>query len=98
MGAVANVVKKAINWIGNCIETVISWWSPHKERVNNITFQYIVINQDFINESHDPHAVMEIMSIKKEKDQLDEIADSKYRSLSWSDRQRLDELLAQRNY
>ena len=36
MGAVANVVKKAISWIGNCIETVISWWSPHKERVNKI--------------------------------------------------------------
>ena len=82
MGAVANVVKKAINWIGNCIETVISWWSPHKERVNNITYQYIVINQKFINESQDPKTVMEILAIRKEKEQLDEIAASKYRSLS----------------
>ena len=98
MGAVANVVKKAISWIGNCIQIVVSWWSSHKERVNNITYQYIVINEQFINESQDPQAVMEIMAIKKEKDQLDEIADTKYRTLSWSDRQRLDELLAQRNY
>ena len=98
MGAVANVVKKAISWIGNCIETVISWWSPHKERVNNITYQYIVINQKFINESQDPKTVMEILAIRKEKEQLDEIAAAKYRSLSWNDRQILDELLAQRNY
>jgi hypothetical protein len=98
MGAVANVVKKAINWIGNCIETVISWWSPHKERVNNITYQYIVINQKFINESQDPKTVMEILAIRKEKEQLDEIAASKYRSLSWSDRQMLDELLEQKDY
>jgi hypothetical protein len=41
---------------------------------------------------------MEIMAIKKEKEQLDEIAAAKYRSLSWNDRQILDELLAQRNY
>jgi hypothetical protein len=98
MGAVANVVKKAISWIGNCIETVISWWSPHKERVNNITYQYIVINQKFINESQDPKTVMEILAIRKEKEQLDEIAASKYRSLSWSDRQMLDELLEQKDY
>ena len=98
MGAVANVVKKFVGFVGNCIQKVVSWWSSHKERVNNITYQYIVINQQFINDSQDPQTVMEIMAIKKEKDQLDEIADSKYRSLSWSDRQRLDELLAQRNY
>ena len=98
MGAVANVAKKAISWVGNCIQKVVSWWSSHKERVNNITYQYIVINQQFINDSQDPQTVMEIMAIKKEKDQLDEIAASKYKSLSWSDRQRIDDLLDQRNY
>ena len=98
MGGFVTVVKKFIGWVGNCIQTVVSWWSPHKERVNNITYQYIVINQQFINDSQDPQTVMEIMAIKKEKEQLDEIAAAKYRSLSWNDRQILDELLAQRNY
>ena len=98
MGGFVTVVKKFIGWVGNCIQRVVSWWSSHKERVNNITYQYIVINQKFINESHNPQAVMELMSIKKEKDQLDEIAAAKYRSLSSSDRQLLDQLLEQRDY
>jgi hypothetical protein len=98
MGAVANVVKKFVGFVGNCIQKVVSWWSSHKERVNNITYQYIVINQEFINESQNPQAVMELMSIKKEKDQLDEIADAKYMSLSSSDRYRIDQLLDQRDY
>jgi hypothetical protein len=70
----------------------------HKKNVNNIKYNYIMVNLDFIQQSDDPKTVGEIMAIKKEKDQLDEIADTKYRSLSWSDRQRLDELLDQRNY
>jgi hypothetical protein len=98
MGGVASVVKKFISWVGNCIQKVVSWWSSHKERVNNITYQYIVINQKFINESQDPKTVMEILAIKKEKEQLDEIAAAKYRSLSSSDRQMLDQLLDQRDY
>ena len=98
MGAVATVAKKFIGFVGNCIQRVVSWWSSHKERVNNITYQYIVINQKFINDSQDPKTVMEILAIRKEKEELDEIAAAKYRSLSWSDRQMLDELLDQRDY
>jgi len=98
MGAIASVAKKAISWIGNCIERVVSWWRGHKERVNNITYNYIMINVEFIKQSDDPKTVGEIMAIKKEKDQLEEICAAKYMSLSYNDQQRLDELLDQRDY
>ena len=51
MGAVATVAtvaKKFVKWCGNCIERVVSWWSPHKERTNNITYNYLIGNQLFI--------------------------------------------------
>lgn len=98
MGTIAKVAKKCVNWIGNCIEKVISWWSPHKDKVNNITYNYIMININFINQSQDPKNVGEIMAIKKEKDQLEYISESIYKKLSWSDQQRIDGLLDQRDY
>ena len=45
MGAVATVAKKFVKWCGNCIERVVSWWSPHKERTNNITYNYLIGNE-----------------------------------------------------
>lgn len=98
MGAIASVAKKGVRWIGNCIERVVSWWRGHKERVNNITYNYIMINVEFIKQSDDPKTVGEIMAIKKEKDQLEEICVAKYMKLSYNDQQRLDELLDQRDY
>lgn len=98
MGGIANVAKKVVGWIGDCIETVVSWWKPHKEKVNKITYNYIMVNQQFICQSHDPKNVGEIMAIKKEKVQLEDISAKNYRNLSYGDRQRLDELLDQRDY
>ena len=70
----------------------------HKKNVNNKKYNYIMVNLDFIQQSDDPKTFGEIMAIKKEKEQLDEIAAAKYRSLSSSDRQMLDQLLEQRDY
>ena len=98
MGAVATVAKKFVDWCGNCIERVVSWWSPHKERTNNITYNYLIGNQLFIMNSSDPRNVGEIMGIKREKDELEYISAQTYNQLSYGDRGRIDELLDQRDY
>jgi hypothetical protein len=57
-----------------------------------------MFNINFIKESQDPKNVGEIIAIKKEKDQLEYISESIYKNLSWSDQQRIDGLLDQRDY
>lgn len=98
MGALASAAKKVVKWVGNCIEKVISWWSPHKEKVNNITYNFIMGNQYVIINAQDQKTVLEIMGIKKEKDQLEGISSANYMNLSYADRERLDQLLDQRDY
>ena len=98
MGALASAAKKVVKWVGNCIEKVISWWSPHKEKVNNITYNYIMVNQYVIINAQDQKTVLEIMGIKKEKDELEGISSANYMNLSYADRERLDQLLDQRDY
>ena len=98
MGGLASAAKKVIGWVGNCIEKVISWWSPHKEKVNKITYNYVMVNQNIIIQARDKKTVGEIMIIKKEKSQLEDISSENYKTLSWGDRERLDEILALRNY
>jgi hypothetical protein len=98
MGAITTVARKCVTWIGNCIEKVVSWWSPHKENTNNITHNYIMANQVFIMQSDDPKNVGEIMGITKEKDCLEDISLRIYKQLSWNDRGRLDGLLDARDY
>ena len=98
MGALASAAKKVVKWVGNCIEKVISWWSPHKEKVNNITYNYIMVNQYVVINAQDQKTVLEIMGIKKEKDELEGISSANYMNLSYADRERLDQLLDQRDY
>jgi hypothetical protein len=98
MGALANAAKKVVTWVGNVIDGVVSWWKPHKEAVNRNTFNFIMGNQLFISQSQDKKTVIEIMGVKDEKRQLEDISASTYKNLSWADRQRIDGLLEQRNY
>lgn len=90
--------KKIVKWCGNCIESVVNWWSPHKEKVNNLALNEILVNQNTIMEADNPKAVGEIIAINREKYELDNISAQKYKNLSWNDRQRLDDLLDRRDY
>ena len=98
MGGLASFAKTLVDWIGNCIEKIFSWWSSHKKKANDITYNFIMGNQYVINASQNKKAVVEIMGIKKEKEQLEGISSANCRNLSYADRERLEYLLDQRDY
>lgn len=98
MGTIANLAWKCIKWVGKCITKVVKWWISYEEKTNQITYNFLIIHQDEIESADDPQTVGEITVINKEKEQLEETARQKYLSLSYDDRKRVDELLANKNY
>ena len=48
--------------------------------------------------TNNPRGVGEVIAIKSEKDQLEDIAERQYQSLSYDDQARVDELLSRRDY
>ena len=89
---------KLVTWIGNGIEKVVEWWSPHKEQVNRKAYDHIIVHQNLILQADDPRRFGEILAIDKEKSELEIISQRKYKNLTDNDRRRIDSLLAKRDY
>lgn len=98
MGNFANIAWRGITWIGNCIHIIITWWGSFKNAVNQITFNFLCSRRNTIMNAHNPRGVGEVVAIKSEKEQLEEIADRQYQSLSCADQERVDQLLSRRDY
>lgn len=98
MGSLSSLAWRGIKWIGNCINTIIKWWGKFKDRVDKKTYNFIIVNSAQILNTQNPIGVGEILAINKEKNQLDEIAEKIYKTLSSSDKQALKNLLDQKNY
>lgn len=98
MGNFVSILRKLINWIGNCIHRIISWWGEFKERVNQNTYNFMIGNRNQILNANNPVGVGEILAINDEKSQLEDIAAKKYRNLTYEDQQRVDDLLDARDY
>ena len=98
MGNLIKIAWRLINWIGNCIHKIIKWWGPFKEGVNKNTYNYLIGKQNAIVTAQNPVGVGEVIAINNENSQLEDIAERKYMRLSMNDQQRVDELLAERDY
>jgi hypothetical protein len=98
MGNFVNIAWRGIKWIGNCIHKIISWWGAFKEGVNQNTYNFLIGKQNEIMNTNNPRGVGEVIAIKSEKDQLEDIAERQYQSLSYDDQARVDELLSRRDY
>ena len=98
MGNYVSIVWKLLTWIGNCIHRIIQWWGEFKNRVNQNTYNFLVGKQNQILNANNPQGVGEIIAINDEKSQLEDIAARKYKNLTYEDRQRVDDLLEERNY
>ena len=98
MGGFVSTAKKVVKWIGNCISKVISWWKSFRDDVDQKTYCYIIIYKTSILQADDPQTFGELMAIRKEKSELEIIAQKKYASLSYKDQSRIDELLDNRDY
>ena len=98
MGSFVNTVKRVVKWIGGCISKVISWWRSFRDNVDQKTINYIIIYQNVIINADDPEVFGEVLAIKKEKSELERIAQQKYLKLSCRDRQNIDALLDNKDY
>ena len=98
MGSFFNAVKRVVKWIGGCISKVISWWRSFRDNVDQKTINYIIIYQNVIINADDPEVFGEVLAIKKEKSELEIIAQRKYLSLSSRDKESIDSLLANKDY
>ena len=98
MGSFVDTVKRVVKWIGGCISKVISWWRSFRDAVDQKTINYIIIYQNVIINADDPDVFGEVLAIKKEKSELERIAQQKYLKLSGRDRQNIDALLDNRDY
>jgi hypothetical protein len=98
MGGFVTAAKKVVKWIGGCINKVISWWKSFRDDVDQKTINYIIIYQNVIIKADDPEVFGEVLAIKKEKSELERIAQQKYLKLSGRDRQNIDALLDNRDY
>lgn len=98
MGGIVEFAKKVISWIGDIIEKVVSWWSNHKIEVNNITYNYIMINKEIVSKADDRENMVKYMAASKQKSELNARANRLYAQLSWKDQQRIDKLLEEDDY
>ena len=98
MGGFVTAAKKVVKWIGGCINKVISWWKSFRDDVDQKTINYIIIYQNVIIDADDPEVFGEVLAIRKEKSELESIAQQKYLKLSGRDRQNIDALLDNRDY
>ena len=98
MGGFVTAAKKVVKWIGGCINKVISWWKSFRDDVDQKTINYIIIYQNVIIKADDPEIFGEVLAIKKEKSELERIAQQKYLKLSGRDRQNIDALLDNKDY
>ena len=98
MGGFVTAAKKVVKWIGGCINKVISWWKSFRDDVDQKTINYIIIYQNVIIKADDPEVFGEVLAIKKEKSELERIAQQKYLKLSGRDRQNIDALLDNKDY
>ena len=98
MGGFVTAAKKVVKWIGGCINKVISWWKSFRDDVDQRTINYIIIYQNVIIKADDPEVFGEVLAIKKEKSELERIAQQKYLKLSCRDRQNIDALLDNKDY
>ena len=58
----------------------------------------LIIYQNVIIDADDPEVFGEVLAIRKEKSELESIAQQKYLKLSGRDRQNIDALLDNRDY
>lgn len=98
MGGIVEFAKKVISWIGNIIEKVVSWWSNHKIEVNNITYNFIMNNKKIVENADDQENMVKYLGVSKQKSELNARANRLYAQLSWTDQQRIDQLLDQDDY
>ena len=98
MGGFIETAWRCVKWIGNCIYKVVTWWGPFMEGVNAIVHGFLMLKRRPIENSDNPKAVGEVVAIRKEKDQLEEKANSLYKNLSRNDKNTVDDLLKNRNY
>lgn len=98
MGGFVSAAKTVVKWVGNCISKIISWWKSFRDDVDQKTYCYIIIYKTLILQADDPQTFGELMAIRKEKSELEKIAQKKYASLSWNDQSRIDALLDNRDY
>ena len=98
MGGFVTAARKVVKWIGGFINKVISWWKSFRDAVDQRTINYIIIYQNLIITADVPEVFGEVLAIKKEKSELERIAQQKYLKLSGRDRQNIDALLDNRDY
>ena len=98
MGNFASAVASGVRWIGGCICKIVRWFVEFLTEVSKIVIVYLYGIEYIITGADDPKNFGECVAIKKEMSELDQKAKEKYKNLSDSDRQRLDELFAKRDY
>lgn len=98
MGTFVETAWRCVRWIGRCIYTVVKWWGPFMEGVNQTVHAFLMLKRYIIERSDNPKTVGEVVAINKEKGELEKKADNLYRTLSNYDRNVVDDLLRERNY
>lgn len=98
MGAVVEFAKKVVDFFGDVIERIVSWWSGHKEKANQATLNYLQENYYYIEQSYNQEGVINVLSASKEKSELEDRVLRRYGSLSSEDRRRVNEILDEGYY
>ena len=98
MGNFGSAIARGVKWIGGCICKVVGWFFEFLEEVSGKVKSFLYDIEDIIKGADNPKDFGECAAIKKEMNELDQIAKEKYKNLSSNDKQKMDQLFAKRDY
>lgn len=98
MGAIAEKIKKCVQWVGNIFSKVISWFRDYMVGVNRKTEKFLYKKKDEIMKCNKPKNVGQYLAAQHESAQIKKIADSLSKNLPPADLATADEILKNENF
>jgi hypothetical protein len=93
MGGFIDAVCSFVEWIGDTICSVVNWFYQVLDEVSNIVKIFMFGIEDTVKRADNPRTFGECAAIRKERKELDKQSKEREKSLTKSDRDKLDDLL-----
>lgn len=93
MGGFVSAVVSFVDWLGDCISSVVNWFSQFVSHVGRIVKTYIFGIEDTIKRADSPKYFGEAAATRKEGIEFRKKEKETYNKLSKSDKERLDKML-----
>ena len=92
MGGFVSTVCSFVEWIGDCICSVVSWFCEFVDFVGSIVKRFIFGIEDTINKADNPKNFGEAAATRKESIEFRKKERETYNKLSARDKKKLDDM------